>query len=52
MAEKLKIGVVGVGGMLAATVLPAFSTIVGPMVGSLVAAGLAFLLVWHVRGRA
>jgi hypothetical protein len=41
----------GLGGMFMATVLPAFSTIVGPMVGSLIAAGLAFLLVWHVRHR-
>ena len=43
--------VVGVGGLVLAVILPGASSVVGPVVGSAVAAGLAFLLAWNVRRR-
>jgi hypothetical protein len=43
--------VVGLGGLLASAVLPSARSVVGPIVGSAVAAGLAFLLAWHLRRR-
>jgi hypothetical protein len=44
--------VVGVGGMAVAAFLPSARSVVGPIVGSVIAAGLAGLLAWHVRRRA
>jgi hypothetical protein len=43
--------VVGLGGYGAAAVIPGARSTVGPIVGSAVAAALAFLLVWYLRRR-
>jgi hypothetical protein len=43
--------VIGLGGVVAAAVVPGARSALGPMIGSAVAAGLAFLLVWHLRRR-
>jgi hypothetical protein len=43
---------IGLGGLLAASVIPSTRSTYGPIVGSAVAAALAFLLVWHLRRRA
>ena len=42
---------VGLGGMAVTGQLPAVPSIFGPIVGSVVAAGLSGLLVWHLRRR-
>jgi hypothetical protein len=42
----------GLGGLVAAAVIPGTRSILGPIVGSGVAVGLAFLLVWYLRRRA
>ena len=42
---------VGLGGMVVTGRLPAARSVVGPIVGSIVAAGLAGLLAWHLRRR-
>lgn len=42
---------VGAGGMAVAGQLPATPSVIGPIVGSVVAAGLAGLLAWHLRRR-
>jgi hypothetical protein len=42
---------VGLLGMAVAGQLPAVNSVVGPIVGSAVAAGLVGLLAWHLRGR-
>jgi len=44
--------VVGLGGLVVARYLPAQQTVIGPIVGSVIAAGLAGLLAWHLRRRA
>lgn len=43
--------VVGLGGLLVAQFLPSARTVAGPIVGSVIAAGLAGLLAWHLRRR-
>ena len=43
---------IGLGGLLAASVIPSTRSTYGPIAGSAVAAALAFLLVWHLRRRA
>jgi hypothetical protein len=42
---------VGLGGMVITGALPAVRSVVGPIVGSVVAAGLTGLLAWHLRRR-
>jgi hypothetical protein len=42
---------VAMGGLAIADQLPGTRTAIGPIVGSLVAAGLAGLLAWHLRRR-
>jgi hypothetical protein len=42
---------VGIGGMVVAQFLPSARTVAGPIVGSVIAAGLAGLLAWHLRRR-
>jgi hypothetical protein len=41
--------VLGVGGMAIVSQLSPVQSLVGPIVGSLVAAGLTGLLAWHLR---
>jgi hypothetical protein len=43
--------VIGLGGYAVAAILPGARSSVGPIVGSAVAAALAFLLVWYLRRR-
>ena len=44
--------VIGLGGVVAAAVIPGARSTLGPILGSAVAVALAFLLVWHLRRRA